>query len=134
MNLGVGSIVSVGGGTGGSGGSSSGITTINPGGNTGPTVTFQGVNGAAVTSPSTNVVLIDVAGASGVVTKFTASFTNITSGIFSHNLNSEDVIVQVHDRETPRRQIIFPDAIIIENSNQVSVLFNRPQSGRIIII
>jgi hypothetical protein len=68
------------------------------------------------------------------VTKFAASFTNITSGVFTHNLGTEDVIVQVHDRQTPRRRVMLPDEIIIENSNQVSVLFNRPQSGRIVII
>jgi hypothetical protein len=64
--VGVGNIVSVGGSGGGGSGAASGIQTINPGGSTGPTVDFQGVNGIEVTSPSSNVVLIDGAGASGV--------------------------------------------------------------------
>lgn len=135
MSLGVGGIVSVGGGTG-SGGASSGIQTINPGNNSGPTVTFQGVNGIQVTSPSTNLILIDGAGASGVssgTTKFAASFSAITSGLFTHSLGTMDVIVQVYDSGSPRLQLL-PDQIRVENSNQVSVLFNRPQSGRVVII
>lgn len=135
MSLGVGGIVSVGGGSGG-GGASSGIQTINPGNNTGPTVGFQGVNGIEVTSPTAGVILIDGAGASGVggsATKFAASFTAATSGLFTHGLGTLDVIVQVYNDESPRLQLL-PDQIRIENSNQVSVLFNRPQSGRVVII
>jgi hypothetical protein len=67
------------------------------------------------------------------VTKFAASFSSITSGIFTHGLNSLDVLVQLYDDRTPRRQM-FPDEIIVENSNQVSVLFNSPQSGRVVIL
>ena len=135
MSLGVGGIVSVGGGSGGGGGASSGIQVINPGNNTGPTVSFQGVNGVQVTSPSSNVILIDGAGASGTtsVTKFAASFSAITSGLFTHNLGTMDVIVQVYDNGSPRLQLL-PDQIRVENSNQVSVLFNTPQSGRVVII
>lgn len=130
--VGVGNIVSVGGF--GTGGGSSGIQEIN--GQTGPVVTFEGVNGIEVTGPSANLVLIDGAGASGVggsVTKFAASFAGITSGLFTHNLGTEDVIVQVYDSNVPRRQM-FPDQIRIENSNQVSLLFNVPQTGRVVII
>ena len=131
MGLGIGGIVSVGGGSG-SGSAASGITTINPGGNTGPTIDFQGVNGIVVTSPFSNIILIDGAGASGV-SKFAASFSSITSGIFTHGFGTLDVLVQVYDDRSPRRQMI-PDEIKIENSNQVSVLFNRPQSGRVVIV
>jgi len=135
MNLGVGGLVSVGGSTGSGGGSGSGIQEINPGGNTGPTVTFQGVNGIQVTSPSSNIVLIDGASLSGTstVTKFSALFVGITSGLFTHNLGTEDVIVQVQDNQVPRR-VIHPDEIKIENSNEVSVLFNSPQDGKIVIV
>jgi hypothetical protein len=129
----VGGIVSV-GGSGGSSGAASGIQTANPGGNTGPTVEWQGVNGIEVTSPSSNVILIDGAGASGVggsVSKFSASFSNITSGTFTHSFNTLDVIVQVFNVE---RQVIHPDTILVDNGDQVSVLFNRPQSGKVVII
>lgn len=134
MNLGIGGIISPGGGAGGGGGTS-GITTIDPGGNTGPTITFEGVNGIEVTGGS-NIVVIDGAGASGVggsATKFAAGFTAITSGTFVHNLGTEDVIVQIHDDQVPRR-VLEPDEIKIENVNLVSVLFNTPQTGKVIII
>ena len=135
MSIGVGGIVSVGGGSSGSGGASSGIQVINPGNNTGPTISFQGVNGVQVTSPSANIILIDGAGASGTtsITKFAASFAAITSGLFTHNLNTMDVIVQVYDNGSPRLQLL-PDQIRVENDDQVSVLFNAPQSGRVVIV
>lgn len=72
-------------------------------------------------------------GSSSGVTKFAASFTNITSGIFTHGFGTTDVIVQVQDNRSPSR-VIMPDYIIISNSNQVSITFNVPKSGRIIII
>lgn len=130
----VGGIVSVGGGAGGSGGgSTSGITTLNPGGNTGPTVTLEGVNGIEITG-GTNTILIDGVALSGTVSKFAQSFTAITSGLFTHNLDTLDVIVQVRDAETGGASVLLPDMIIIENTNQVSLLFNRPQSGRVVIV
>lgn len=134
MSLGIGGIVSVGGGSSSGSGASSGIQTLNPGNNTGPTVDIQGVNGVVVTSPFTNIILIDGAGASGVGTnKFASSFSSITSGIFTHGLGTLDVIVQVYDDQVPRRWLL-PDEIVIDNVNQVSILFNRPQSGRVVII
>lgn len=72
-------------------------------------------------------------GSSSGTTKFAASFINITSGIFTHSLGTEDVLVQVYNNQSPRRQIL-PDEIRIENSNQVSLLFNALQSGRVVII
>lgn len=133
MSLGVGGIVSLGGGSGGSSGSGSGIQSINT--QTGPNVVIVGVNGIEVTTPSPNIILVDGAGASGVnsVSKFAASFSAITSGLFTHGLGTLDVIVQVYDNGSPRLQL-FPDQIRVENINQVSVLFNTPQSGRVVII
>jgi hypothetical protein len=132
MSLGIGGIVSVGGGTGGGGsGSASGITEIN--GQIGPVITIVGVNGISVTVPVSNTILIDGVALSGTVTKYAASFAGITSGIFTHNLGTEDVIVQIYTLAFPRMQM-WPDKIKIENSNQVSVLYNSPQSGRIIIM
>jgi len=133
MSLGIGGIVSVGGGSSGSGGSTSGIQSIN--GQTGPAISIVGVNGINVTAGG-NQIVIDGAGASGVssgATKFAASFVAVTSGLFTHNLGTMDVIVQVYDSGSPRLQL-FPDQIRVENSNQVSVLFNTPQSGRVVVI
>jgi hypothetical protein len=129
----VGGIVSVGGSSGGSGGSTSGITSIN--GQTGPAIVIVGVNGITVTAGG-NQILIDGAGASGTTSgasKFAASFSSISSGLFTHNLGTLDVIVQVYDNGGPRRAIM-PDDIIIENTNEISIIFNSPQSGRVVII
>ena len=160
--VGVGGIVSVGGAGGSGGGSTSGIQSIN--GATGPAITFAqsgiinilrfgntisigaqqsgviGVNGIQVQQVGGNFV-IDGAGASGaggsssaaVGVQFSAPFTSITSGCFNHSLGSRDVVVQVRDDSLPPR-LIIPDAIIYDTLDKVSVLFNRPQTGRITII
>jgi len=131
MNIGVGGIVSLGGGSSGGSGSTSGIQSIN--GQTGPSIQVVGVNGIAVTAGG-NQILVDGAGASGTtnVSKFAASFSSITSGLFTHNLGTLDVIVQV--RDNIRRRVIMPDDIIVENTNQISLIFNKPQSGRVVVI
>jgi len=127
----IGGIVSLGGGTsGGGGGSTSGIQSIN--GQTGPTVSFTGVNGIVVAAGG-NQIVIDGAGASGVTSKFAHSFSSISSGLFTHGLGTLDVLVQVYDNGSPRRAMM-PDDIIIENTTQVSLIFNTPQSGRIVIV
>lgn len=129
----VGGIVSVGGSGGGGSGSTSGIQSINS--QTGPAIVVTGVNGISVTAAG-NVITIDGAGASGVSSgsnKFASSFSSITSGVFTHGLGSLDVIVQVYNDQVPRRWLI-PDQIVIDNINQVSLIFNRPQSGRVVII
>lgn len=129
----VGGIVSVGGSSGGGSGSASGIQSIN--GQTGPAVTITGVNGIVVTAGG-NQIVIDGAGASGTsggTTKFAASFSSISSGLFTHGLGTLDVIVQVYDNGSPRRAIM-PDDIIVENTTQISLIFNTPQSGRVVIV
>jgi len=137
MNLGVGSIISVGGGTGG-GGASSGIQTINPGTNIGPTIEFQGANGVVVTSPSTNVILIDGAGASGVSGGTTASglcfaadFTGITASTITHNLGTTNVVIDVFDASDNQ---MHPDAVSIIDINNISLAFNTPQTGKVVIV
>lgn len=155
--VGVGGIVSVGGtGGGGGAGASSGINFLN--GQIGPSVTLVGTSGIIITPVAGNIInigyaasgvigvngievqqiggnyVIDGAGASGVggsVSKFAASFVGITSGVFNHGFNTLDVVVQLFDAN---RHFILPDNIVVENGDQVSVLFNRPQSGRIVII
>lgn len=130
----IGGIVSLGGGTsGGGGGSTSGIQSIN--GQNGPAVSFTGVNGIVVTAAG-NQIVIDGAGASGTsggTTKFAASFSSISSGLFTHGFGTLDVIVQVYDNGSPRKAIM-PDDIIIENTTQISLIFNTPQSGRVVIV
>ncbi len=72
------------------------------------------------------------AAASGV-TKFAASFLGITSGLFVHGLNTRDVLVQIYDASGPPRQL-WPDDIILDTLDAVSLLFNVAQSGRVVIM
>lgn len=154
--VGVGNIVSVGGAGGsGGGGGSSGIQFLNN--QPGPSVTLVGTSGVVIAPVAPNIInigfaqsgvvgvngidvqqvggnfVVDGASLSGAssVSKFAAPFTNITSGVFTHSFDTLDVIVQVYDTS---RRLMLPDAIIVENGDQVSVLFNRPQSGRVVII
>lgn len=167
----IGGIVSVGGGAA-TGGGGSGVTTINPGTNIGPTVEFQGVNGVQVIGGA-NIVLIDGVGASGAgggvggpqsgvigvngidvqqvggefvvdgaslsglltggTSCHTQSFIATTSGQFTHNLNSRNLVIQVYNDAGPPEQI-FPDRIILDTLEVFSVLFNTPQAGTVVAV
>lgn len=92
-----------------------------------------GVNGITVEQVGGNFVVNGAALSGTSVSKFAASFSSISSGLFTHNLNTLDVIVQVYDNSSPRRAMM-PDDILVENSNEISLIFNMPQSGRVVII
>lgn len=130
--VGVGNIISVGGAGGGSGGGSlSGITSIN--GQTGPSIIIDGANGVSIVT-GTNTITVSAASLSGTLpNKFAADFVGITSGQFQHNLGTRDVVVQVYDDSSPPREILY-DNLILDTLDAVSLLFNRPQNGRIVII
>lgn len=129
--VGIGGIFSLtGGGGSGSSGSSSGITTINS--QDGPAVTLLGVSGVVVQVTAPDVISIGLSGS--ITRKYSESFTSITSGLFNHSLGTMDVIVQCRDNASGGGHIFLPDEIIIENFNFVSVTFNQPQSGRVVII
>lgn len=120
----VGGIVSVGGGGGGSGGgSTSGITSIN--GATGPAISIIGTSGTVVETVG-NTVFINGG-------KVAFDFTDITAQTFVHSKATTDVIVQVQDNQVPP-QVLIPDKIIIDDINSISLRFNAPQSGRVIIL
>lgn len=73
------------------------------------------------------------ASANSGVTKFTASFLGITSGMFTHGLNTRDVLVQIYDDSGPPRKLMADD-IILDTLDAVSLLFNTAQSGRVVIM
>ena len=127
MSLGVGGIVSVGGGTGGSS-STSGILEIN--GQTGTVITLVGTSGIVIAPVAPDQINIGFGG-SVLASKFSATFASITSGTFNHGFNTLDVVIQVFDES---RQVIHPDVIRVDNGDLVSVLFNTPQTGRIVIV
>lgn len=87
-------------------------------------------------SPQTGRLSVLSCGASiatSGVTKFAATFLGITSGLFTHGLNTRDVMVQIYDTSGPPRQIM-PDEVILDTLDAVSLLFNTAQSGRIVIM
>lgn len=101
-----------------------------------------GVNGIVVSQVGGNFV-IDGASLSGqtgtisgvsvnAVLSYSAEFSNLTSGIFDHGFGTRETIVQIYDDSLPPR-VIVPDAIISENLNQIGIIFNAPQTGRIVI-
>ena len=134
MSLSTGGIVSLGGGTSSGSGGSSGIMSLNS--QTGPAITITGVNGVTV-SAGGNTITIDGAGASGATggsTKYAASFSSISSGQFFHGLNTLDVIVQVRDNPNGGGRVLMPDDIIIDDPAFISLVFNIPTSGRVVIV
>lgn len=114
-------------------GSSSGIIEIN--GQFGQAIQISGINGIDVTQPRSNLILIDGASISGVgsVNKFATDFTGMVSGLFSHGLNTLDVIVQVRDHLSAGK-VLIPDEIVIEDLDHVSIIFNIPTDGRVVIL
>jgi hypothetical protein len=86
------------------------------------------VNGAALSGLIGTITDVSIS----AVASYTASFTHLVSGIFNHNFNTRETIVQLYDNSSPPR-VIVPDEIISENLNQVGVIFNTPQTGRVVI-
>ena len=69
--------------------------------------------------------------ASGVAVCRSADFTNQTAITLQHNLDGQDVIVQVHDNNGA---VVIPDSITLSDANSVDVTFNRPRTGRVVAI
>lgn len=85
--------------------------------------TPQGGSVTAVTCGSETVA--------GNVSKYTLSFIDQLSVTASHNLGTEDIMVQVFDST---KKAILPDEIEIIDVNSVTVRFNALQSGKIVIV
>lgn len=112
----------------------SGIESVN--GDAGPHINFIGVNGIGVSALGGGDILLDgvgISGTTGSVNKFAANFTNVVSGQFNHGLGTREIIVQVYET-SPIDEQITPDSIVLESNNVVSIVFNGPQSGRIVVI
>jgi len=107
---------------------SGGIGAIN--GQIGPVIEIAGINGINVTVSSENEILIDGAGGSGTLC-FAETFTSITSSTFTHNLSSTNVIIDVFDDSDNK---IMADRVGIVDSNNVIVEFNRPQTGKVVVV
>jgi|SRR5689334_718312 len=114
----------------------------------------QGFNGSivneltdfngTVVQGSVNVVgasgiVVDIVGQTMTITpgnvmsrSFAQTFVAATTWTVSHNLGTADVTVDVYDDSTPRLSII-PDSIALTDNNTVTIGFNVPQAGRVVI-
>lgn len=129
MSLG-GGIVRVGGGSG-SGGTTSGIQSINL--QTGPSVAITGVNGISVTAGG-NLITIDGSGISGGSASglcYHQDFVNLSSVTGVHNFGTLEVIAQVYD---PYGFMLMPNFIRVIDVNTVVVDFNSTRSGKLVIL
>lgn len=124
-----GGIISIAGGGGGSGGgSSSGIYSIN--GEDGPNVTINSPDGTVGITTQNDTISLS---ASGVLSLRAYTFSSITSGTFNHGLGTRDLLVQVYDNDGPPQNII-PDQIRLDTLDDISVTFNYPVTGRVVIV
>lgn len=64
---------------------------------------------------------------------YAETFSATTSWVATHSLNTTDVTVMVYDDSSPRVALI-PDDISITDADNVTVSFNIPQAGRVIIL
>lgn len=116
-------------GTAGPASSQSGVIGVNG-------ITVEQIGGNFVVNGASLSGLIGQGTVSGIsvnaVASYSALFSSLTSGLFDHNFGTRETIVQIYDDSLPPR-VILPDHIISENLNQVGVLFNQPQNGRIVI-
>lgn len=125
----LGGIISVAGGGGGAGGgSSSGIYTIN--GEDGPSITINSPDGTVDITAQNDIISLS---ASGILSLRAYTFSSITSGSFGHGLGTRDVLVQVYDNSGPPQSVI-PDEIRLDTLNDISLTFNYPVSGRVVIV
>jgi hypothetical protein len=116
---------------------SGGIGGIN--GQIGPHIEIKGANGVEVSVSAENCLLIDGAGASGVSGGggstsglcYAANFTAITSTTLNHNLGTTNVVVSVYDASDNQ---IIADLVSVLDTNNITLQFNRPQTGKAVIV
>ena len=97
-----------------------------------------GVNGVDVLQVGGNFV-VDAAAVSGLIPSVAsgvavcraADFTDQTAITLQHNLDTENLIVQVHD---DAGEVVIPDSVTLTDNNSVDVTFNRQRSGRVVAI
>jgi hypothetical protein len=110
---------------------SGGIGSIN--GQIGPTLEVNGANGVNVAVTAENTITIDAAALSGVIGNdcYVESFSNITNTTINHNLGTVDVIIDVFDASSNK---VLADRVGIIDINNVILEFNRPQTGKVVIV
>lgn len=107
---------------------------------------FNGTESQGVVSVvGASGIVVDIVGqtmtisADGIVSSlnlgqcYSETFGAGTSVVITHNLGTTDLIVNVYDTSSPRLQI-FPDDIEATDANTVTLSFNSPQAGRVVVI
>lgn len=128
----IGGLIQFGGGGTGSGGETSGITSINS--QTGPAITINSPDSTTSITSENNTISLS---ASGTVQMRAYNFTNITSGQFFHGYGSRDVQVQVQSNDFSQDgqwETLLPDLIIFDTLDEISLTFNSPISGRVVLV
>jgi len=69
----------------------------------------------------------------GLVTRYYAHFDGMTSGTFVHGLNSNYINYNVYSSGTLVEEII-PDRCFIDDENNITLLFNQPQTGFVALV
>lgn len=94
----------------------------------------------ALTLVGASGIVVDFIGTTGTITPgntlprcFAATQVSAVTWTVVHNLNSSDVIVKTYDAGSPRVEII-PDDITITDANTVTIRWNEPQDGRVVIV
>jgi hypothetical protein len=67
---------------------------------------------------------------SGITGAYTASFTDFTSGSFTHNLNTRNIVVAVYDTNYTE---IIPETVTLSNLNTVFLEFGVSSSGHLVV-
>lgn len=97
-------------------------------------VTVQGVSGILVDIVGQTMTIGPAAG-DGFATCYVEDFTTAaTTWTIDHNLNTENVQVQLWNGAQAPKSWLIPDRIRGINQNQVQVAFNVAQSGQAIVI
>jgi hypothetical protein len=72
------------------------------------------------------LVGVSVKSIGGGVRSITLPVTNLTTWVVTHNLGSENVIIQAFDNE---KFVLIPNTMQIIDANTVELTFNSPQTG-----
>lgn len=74
--------------------------------------------------------IVSVGGVASVLCHV-VSFTDVTAMTFNHNLGTLNVAISIYDASESQ---IIADLVQIIDANNINLQFNRPQTGKVVII
>ena len=86
------------------------------------------ITASAFSGDGSGLSNIDVA----QVQTVTANFSGVTSQTFTHNFDTENVVISVYNNSTPPQQVL-PQTVELTDSNSITVTFPSAQSGHVVI-